>query len=102
MSPMAEQGRLYFPIHLFKDNLLNEQKAMRKYQWLEDELDDYPQGTYKDGADALQRAYSGLVREEKKYVEKGYYGLAAKEGFELFLQSHEFVGEYMDLYKEAA
>jgi len=99
MSPMAEQGRLYFPLHLHDDMLLKTKRVERKYQWLEDELDDYPQGTYKDGADALQRAFSGLVPEERKYVANGYYGIAAKEGFEEYVKSHGFVEDY---YKNAA
>lgn len=96
MSPVAEQGRFYFPVGWRSDQVTNVGNIVNTYQVVEDELDEFPQGSYKDCVDALQRCYSRLVKEERKYVKAGRYGLEAISSFEKQMDAYASQKEYFD------
>lgn len=96
MSPMAEQRRLYFPIGVRTNPLSQEKHYCYPYQWLQDELNDFPMGSYDDGVDAMQRCYSRLIREERKYVTRGRYGPSAVDGFERMVASNKTLKQYLN------
>ncbi len=95
MSPMVEQRRLYFPLSVKFDLLDNRKTVVHPAKVCEDELDDFDQGPNDDTVDALQRCYSVLIREEKKYADMRTYGPSGAEHIEAMLQS----GTYGSLLK---
>lgn len=96
MSPMAEQRRLYFPVGLRTNPVTKETMSWYPMDWLESELNDFPMGGYDDGVDALQRCYSVLIREERKWATSGRYGPKGAEGFNRMLQSHKTLKQYLN------
>ena len=90
MSPMVEQNRLYFPLSWKKDPIDHSHRVAHRYSWLEDELSEFPNGAYDDGVDAVQRAYSVLINEERKYVDAGAYGPAAMRQMKSLLNTTGF------------
>ena len=96
MSPMAEQKRLYLPIGMRTNPISKEQTYYYPMQWLQDELNDFPMGSYDDGVDAMQRCYSYLIREERKYAVSGAYGPQALMGFDRMVSSHGTLKQYLN------
>jgi len=100
VSPMVEQRRLFFPAGS-RINKIDQSIAQdNRLQWLMDELNDFPKGSYDDGCDALQRAYSVLIREERRYTYQGHYGPAVQEAHEQYLKSFPAVENYLKSRKQ--
>lgn len=96
MSPMVEQNRLYFPYGMRYDEVTKQPQMYYPFLWLEDEMNDFPQGDFDDGVDALQRAYSVLVREERRYAMAGHYGPSGVEAFTAMQKSYPLLKRYLD------
>lgn len=95
VSPVAEQRRLYFPVACKLDEADRQKKLYHPFSWLQDELNDFPMGAYDDGVDALQRCYSALIREERRYALMGAYGPEGIASMEAMMQSFNVIKEYI-------
>jgi hypothetical protein len=62
-----------------------------------DEFIDYPAG-HDDVPDAIQRAFSLLIPEEKKYAYEGHYGDDAHAQIERMIESNSVLAEYTRLF----
>lgn len=94
MSPMVEQGRLFFPIGWKHNEHTNTQHVTHPMGWLEEELDEYP-GAYDDGVDALQRCYSVLLKEEKRFIHSGIYSPSVLDEFNHMLDAYAHQKKYV-------
>jgi phage terminase large subunit-like protein len=99
LSPMAEQRRLYFPYGTVRDIATNQLKFVSLYDVMEDELDEFPQGNNDDTVDALQRAYSVLIRHERKYADMGRYGRSGADQFLALENSTSFSDEIKQYFQ---
>lgn len=96
MSPMVEQNRLFFPLGLKRDIITGEEFATWTLQDMQEELAEFPNGANDDTVDALQRAYSVLLAEERRYVYAGMYGDEAVDGFESRMKSFPHQQNYFN------
>lgn len=96
MSPMVEQNRLLFPIAPKRDVVTGQYHAVMPYQVMQDEFDQFPHGANDDTVDAVQRAYSVLIKQEKLYAYSGVYGEHAAAGFDALERSHGFMADYFN------
>ena len=93
---MVEQNRLFFPLGLKRDVVTGEAFPTWTFQVMQDELAEFPNGANDDTVDALQRAYSVLLVEERRYVYSGLYGEDAPSGFESMVKSFSFAANYFN------
>jgi len=94
MSPMVEQGRLFFPLGWRENRHTNTHHVIHPMAWLEEELDEY-RAAYDDGVDALQRCYSVLLKEEKRYVYGGTYSPGVIEEFGAMMDAYSHQKKYI-------
>lgn len=95
MSPVAEQRRIYFPLGAKLNEVDNQRELYHPQAWLQDELNDFPFGAYDDGVDAMQRAFSGLVREERRYAMMGAYGPEGVQAMEAMMETFNVMKDYI-------
>lgn len=86
MSPMVEQRRLYFPLGY---KVVPEPQFYHPLAWLEQEMSEFPRSAHDDGVDSLQRAYSVLLKEERRFALQGMYGPSVLSSFDKMIDAYK-------------